>query len=291
MAEKIYGKAPLTYTSRIKDKVDSLTFNCCDEPSKAEAIFDWMQANIQYEDYKKGIIAKIFADYSYKSAHQVFDSRKGICLDQAYLYTVMARQAGLEAKMIEVTCNYKGEKIWHGCSSVWACGRRILVDTAYCKFDIRHKECKVMEDNEVFAEYARIKHLYEQKNIEYEPESRFNFSDFRGGLREDLNLGRFGGGLRDDFDFRGFNTPKTPLVVIPLVIPTVYPIVLPRFMCDNRSYEIQEERPVSQKVFSSPIRNVSQSSRSGEGAYFLFKSAMLLSVIGSCAYLLFKYKG
>jgi hypothetical protein len=69
------------------------------EEAKARALYDWVGSRIQYDygkvdDYEqKGI-------WHEQNPQNTFDTRKGVCIDYARLYAVMARSQGLEVKVV-----------------------------------------------------------------------------------------------------------------------------------------------------------------------------------------------
>nr|WP_275446313.1 transglutaminase domain-containing protein [Paenibacillus sp. ACRSA] len=69
------------------------------EEEKARALYDWVGSRIEYDygkvdDYEqKGI-------WHEQTPQNTFDTRKGVCIDYARLYAVMARSQGLEVKVV-----------------------------------------------------------------------------------------------------------------------------------------------------------------------------------------------
>lgn len=67
--------------------------------AKARALYDWVGTRIQYDygkvdDYEqKGI-------WHEQTPQNTFDTRKGVCIDYARLYAVMARSQGLDVKVV-----------------------------------------------------------------------------------------------------------------------------------------------------------------------------------------------
>ncbi len=155
----IYGKAPFTYTDKMVEVSKSLRGNS--RYSTAKNVFDWMRENIRYNNYAKGILRSIFLNYDYKSAHQVFRAGEGICLDQSYLYCVLARYAGISSNVVEVTKDCNGEKVWHACCSVDTGNERLLVDSVYSRLDAKHENYSIMSEEEVRNEYKSLRHCYE----------------------------------------------------------------------------------------------------------------------------------
>ncbi|MBE7682787.1 MULTISPECIES: transglutaminase domain-containing protein [Paenibacillus] len=69
------------------------------DEAKARALYDWVGSRIQYDygkvdDYEqKGI-------WHEQTPQNTFDTRKGVCIDYARLYAVMARSQGLDVKVV-----------------------------------------------------------------------------------------------------------------------------------------------------------------------------------------------
>ncbi|WP_427052404.1 transglutaminase domain-containing protein [Paenibacillus sp. TC-CSREp1] len=69
------------------------------DEAKARALYDWVGTRIQYDygkvdDYEqKGI-------WHEQTPQNTFDTRKGVCIDYARLYAVMARSQGLDVKVV-----------------------------------------------------------------------------------------------------------------------------------------------------------------------------------------------
>lgn len=90
-----------------------------------------------------------------KNSEQVFKEtdpngkRFALCLEYAFLFVAMARIAGLKASVVDVRTDENGKNVrspGHACAAVTINGRLILVDPAYKKFDIKHKEFAVLND-------------------------------------------------------------------------------------------------------------------------------------------------
>lgn len=69
------------------------------EEAKARALYDWVGSRIQYdygkvEDYEQRGI------WHEQTPQDTFDTRKGVCIDYARLYAVMARSQGLNVKVV-----------------------------------------------------------------------------------------------------------------------------------------------------------------------------------------------
>ncbi len=66
----------------------------------------------------------------------------------AYLFIVMARYAGLDAKYVTVTKDNDEKRVNHACAAVFINNKRYLVDPAYKTFDIKHKEISIKSDRQ-----------------------------------------------------------------------------------------------------------------------------------------------
>lgn len=78
------------------------------DEAKAKALYDWVGTRIQYDygkvdDYEqKGI-------WHEQTPQNTFDTRKGVCIDYARLYAVMARSQGLDVKVV-TGLGYNGQE-------------------------------------------------------------------------------------------------------------------------------------------------------------------------------------
>lgn len=157
---KIHGLTPFTMTNEMRRLCSEFSKGGYDELEIAKNIFSWMHSNVRY-DYKiMEFWTRVLKGYKYKSAHEVFGNRKGVCLDQGYLYTCFARESGLESNIVEVYKDNSGKDVCHACSSVIIDGDVYLVDPAYNSFDIIHQRYKILSDDEAVSEYFALNHSY-----------------------------------------------------------------------------------------------------------------------------------
>ena len=115
-----------------------------DDFSKARAIFDWVEQNIEYGTRK--------LINGYRNSKEVLLLKEGICGEMAYLYITMARSLGLKSNYVSVSVDNRGKKVSHGCASV-RMNRHILVDPAYHTFDIKHSRYRIISDREAIQNY------------------------------------------------------------------------------------------------------------------------------------------
>lgn len=102
------------------------------DEAKAKALYDWVGTRIQYDygkvdDYEqKGI-------WHEQTPQNTFDTRKGVCIDYARLYAVMARSQGLDVKVV-TGLGYNGQE-----AMVLTRGMRYMYQTPKAGFRlIRH---------------------------------------------------------------------------------------------------------------------------------------------------------
>ncbi|WP_338540598.1 transglutaminase domain-containing protein [Paenibacillus tundrae] len=69
------------------------------EEEKARALYDWVGSRIEY-DYGKVVDYEQKGIWHEQTPQNTFDTRKGVCIDYARLYAVMARSQGLEVKVV-----------------------------------------------------------------------------------------------------------------------------------------------------------------------------------------------
>jgi len=108
-----------------------------------------MQEHIVYDQEK--LERKKHERTGLRDSLEVFYDKKGLCGEQAYLYIVLSRLAGLDSWYVRVdeTHNGKGN---HACAAV-DLGSTVFVDPAFHTFDISHKKIRHWNDFEVYQEY------------------------------------------------------------------------------------------------------------------------------------------
>ena len=117
---------------------------------KAKQLFDWMQEHIVYDQEK--LEQKKHEAPGLRNSLEVFYDKKGLCGEQAYLYIVLSRLAGLDSWYVQVDETHNG-KSNHACAAV-DLGSTVFVDPAFHTFDINHKKIRQLNDFEVYQEYA-----------------------------------------------------------------------------------------------------------------------------------------
>ena len=122
----------VTSNKEIDEKSIALTKDGKAQRQKAKNLYIWIGSNIKYDENK----AIEIMDKSIKGesgAIPTFQSKKGICLDYACLYTAMARASGLKSRII-VGEAYNGEEyISHAWNQVYLEeeGKWINVDSTF----------------------------------------------------------------------------------------------------------------------------------------------------------------
>jgi transglutaminase-like putative cysteine protease len=69
------------------------------EIGKAEALYQWVGTRVQY-DWDKVNLYESKGIWREQTPEDTFKSRKGVCIDFARLYAVMAKSAGIEVKVV-----------------------------------------------------------------------------------------------------------------------------------------------------------------------------------------------
>jgi Transglutaminase-like superfamily len=114
--------------------------------SKADIInnvYDWCHANIAYPEDPR--LESCF------DACTTFNARSGVCIESAVLAIAFFRKLGLQADLYEVIVDMKGDSdINHAVAGVInEHGKLQLVDIAQHAEDAKHKEVKVLSDDEL----------------------------------------------------------------------------------------------------------------------------------------------
>lgn len=106
---------------------------------KLKKIFDYFQDNIAYSsDYPRQ-----------RNSLDVFNEKKGNCIEQSFLFVTMARFLGFNSRVAFVSKDNEGDKVNHACSAVDYKDGYVLIDTTYHKFDINHQQYNIVDDDEV----------------------------------------------------------------------------------------------------------------------------------------------
>ena len=153
---KIFGKTPFTVTNEMRRFAKNYTPVHMEDIVKAKRIFEWMRENIEYDHSVK----LRNSEYRYKPAHEVYSTKMAICLDQAFLYTTLVREAGIESKIVFINVDERENEVCHACSSIEIDGDILLVDPAQNKFDAMHRDYKIFSDEEAIRAYFGYRHTY-----------------------------------------------------------------------------------------------------------------------------------
>ncbi|RMF06966.1 transglutaminase domain-containing protein [Candidatus Woesearchaeota archaeon] len=135
--------APYLITKELYEKAWKEAGDAKNDLEKARRLYDWVEG-LEYlpKDGRKT-----------RNSIETFQNESGLCLELSYLYIAAARAVGLEATLVHVDVDYKGERVNHACAEVKIGDRRILVDPAYHQFDIHHKEFRRVNDHEAIQNY------------------------------------------------------------------------------------------------------------------------------------------
>ena len=77
----------------------AITAGLEDDEAKARALYRWIGTRIAY-DHEKARAYEERGEWREQTPEDTFRTRKGVCIDYARLYAVMARAAGLEARVV-----------------------------------------------------------------------------------------------------------------------------------------------------------------------------------------------
>jgi len=103
----------------IKSLVANITKGCNSDKEKANAIYNWMQKNIDYSFYyntKKGAVG-------------TYNAKTGNCVDQAHLSIALYRAAGLAARYVHGECTFSSGSVY---GHVWV---QVLIDDIWTVSD------------------------------------------------------------------------------------------------------------------------------------------------------------
>jgi hypothetical protein len=83
----------------IREAALRITAGAKDDEAKARALYDWIGTRIAY-DWDKADAYTERGEWREQTPEDTFRTRRGVCIDIARLYAVMARSAGLEARVV-----------------------------------------------------------------------------------------------------------------------------------------------------------------------------------------------
>lgn len=103
---------------------------------KAVAFKNWIVDNIEYSPYAMPIIQSVDVD-------KVIASRKGICFEQASLFTVFCRISGIECYNVDgrAKANFASTHSWN----------RFCVDGQWYEIDITHDQTAKQKDKKQYG--------------------------------------------------------------------------------------------------------------------------------------------
>lgn len=154
--------------SRTFDLIRDVPIDRSTEFNRARAIYDWCRTNIKREFDSSNV--KTFKDverleYFHKSASETFELKTGMCVDVSFLYSTMAKIAGVDAGIAAVYVDADGDDCDHMCSWINFLGNNYLVDvTRSGGFNVRHKKFRVFSENEARDFYNHYSKNYNARN-------------------------------------------------------------------------------------------------------------------------------
>ncbi|TYP71359.1 transglutaminase-like domain-containing protein [Paenibacillus methanolicus] len=83
----------------IEEAAETVTAKARGDEAKARALYDWLGSRIAY-DWEKARNYEERGVWKEQTPADTFASRKGVCIDVARLYAVMARTVGLEVRVV-----------------------------------------------------------------------------------------------------------------------------------------------------------------------------------------------
>jgi len=127
-------RLPFMTNTQIKSIAEGCVTGKTNLEDRAHAIFDWLENNIIYGKEKRG-------RGGYRMAHEVLKTGEGVCGEEAYLYIVMARHAGIKANYMSIKTDCYGKKVDHACARLFT-PREFSSDVAYHMFDVKKQSGK-----------------------------------------------------------------------------------------------------------------------------------------------------
>lgn len=155
------GTKPFDTSEDMIDCVWDVTKTCpVGTYARAVNLYRWFQAAIR----------KNFGsnrNYYFQTAAELFSSRRGKCVDFAFLYTTMSRIAGVGSSFVHIDEDRKGNTAAHACSVIYPVDRdrQIFVDYANGGFDVKHRKFRVFSDSKVRDYYDNYCLAWNKRDI------------------------------------------------------------------------------------------------------------------------------
>ncbi|MGL4772204.1 MAG: transglutaminase domain-containing protein [Clostridium sp.] len=102
----------------IDKKAMELTKKAKNDREKAKVLYSFVGSYVEY-DYSKAENVSSNNFSSKSGAIEAFNTKRGICLDYACLYTAMAKASGLKVRVVVGELNDRGESIGHAWNEVY----------------------------------------------------------------------------------------------------------------------------------------------------------------------------
>lgn len=140
-------ESPFIISSQLVRIIRAATRASKTRESKARAIYDWIEQNIEYGKIAKGYI----------NSDEVLRYKKAICAEMAFLYIAMARSVGLKSNFVFVDKDCSGERVNHACAVVETERGLVFVDPAYRMYDVKHKKYLIWRDKVIMREFGQLR--------------------------------------------------------------------------------------------------------------------------------------
>lgn len=140
-------ESPFIITSQLVRIIRAATRYTTTKESRARAIYDWIEQNIDYGKIAKGYI----------NSEEVLRYKKAICAEMAFLYIAMARSIGLKSNFVSVNRDCFNKRVNHACAVVETERPLVFVDPAYHIYDVKHKKYQIWRDRAIMREFGQLR--------------------------------------------------------------------------------------------------------------------------------------
>jgi len=150
------AKNPFRITPEIAKVANNCTISKASLEEKMKSLFLWIHNNINYgKDRRAG-------NGAYRRSDEVIKTSEGVCGEDAFLYIVMLRYIGAQARYVLVDVDYKGAKVNHACTRILL-PREFSSDITYHLYDVKsetgndHERFKILSDDEAVEHFKAIR--------------------------------------------------------------------------------------------------------------------------------------
>jgi tetratricopeptide (TPR) repeat protein len=174
---------PLNSTLEMKQWARELTAGATGEQEKASRLFEGLTHHLDRGNPGgKRTAEQVFAIWKETNVDLT-------CLDYAFLYVALARDAGLSSYFTVIKRDCYGNLVMHVCACVFIDGKALLADPAYDWFGAPHQEYDLQDDFQAIGDFlCQLQDLESQRlAVKLRPDfalGHFNYAMTLAGLKQ-----------------------------------------------------------------------------------------------------------